>query len=107
MDGLNSAVSEQVFAWFRGYARNFNSMKPLRHHFLVLYCCRRHNACGDANDTEHLNKYKKAAAKSRGSYDCAVRRRAKFLKSFSMKKYTMKKTVMKKPSMKHVMKKIK
>ncbi len=41
--GINTPVSEQVFSWFRGYARVLNSMGGLRHKFLVLVYCKRRN----------------------------------------------------------------
>jgi hypothetical protein len=34
--GINTSVSEQVFSWFRHYARVFNNMRTERHIFLVL-----------------------------------------------------------------------
>ena len=56
--GVNTSVAEQVFSWFRGYARVLNEMRSLRHRFLVLYLCRRHNDLVDAGETSHLNQYR-------------------------------------------------
>ena len=54
---VNTSVSEQVFSWFRGYARTFSEMKSLRQRFLVLYYSVRHNALIDAGKTSHLNGF--------------------------------------------------
>ena len=33
---VNSSIAKQTCSWFRGYARLFNNMRPVRHHFVVL-----------------------------------------------------------------------
>ena len=53
--GVNTAVAEQVFSWFRGYARTFNEMRPARHSFVVLCYCRMHNELVAKNQASHLN----------------------------------------------------
>lgn len=35
LEGLSTSISEQIFAWFRGYARIFNEMRERRHKFIV------------------------------------------------------------------------
>lgn len=40
---VNTSIAEQVWSWFRGYARTFNDMRPLRHIFIVLTYSRLHN----------------------------------------------------------------
>ena len=40
---VNTSAAEQVFAWFRNYARVLNESSPLRHAFKVLYYCKMHN----------------------------------------------------------------
>eukprot|EP00973_Karenia_brevis_P086038 11932170-Karenia_brevis.AAC.1 len=37
LSGINSSVQEQVFAWFRNYAKCFNTMDPQTHRLNVLY----------------------------------------------------------------------
>ena len=39
----NTSAAEQVFSWFRNYARVLNEARPSRHRFKVLYYCRKHN----------------------------------------------------------------
>ena len=63
--GVNTMVAEQVFSWFRGFARTLNEMRGSRHTFLVLYYCKRHNELVDAGDKAHLNAYTLSRAKSK------------------------------------------
>ena len=57
LDGINTSISEQVFNWFRSYARNMNKMNRFRHQFLVYYYCKLHNEILESEETRHLNKY--------------------------------------------------
>jgi len=67
--GLNTSVAEQVFSWFRGYAKSFNSMGSLHHKFLVLQHIRRHNAMIDSGDNKHLCPFNHLKKTSK-PYDC-------------------------------------
>lgn len=75
LSGVNSSACEQLFSWFRGYARVFNEMRRLRHCFLVMYFARRHNTLVDNGDLGHLQKHGARVAKKRRStpYPCAPR----------------------------------
>ena len=69
---VNSSIAEHTFSWFRGYARLFNSMRAVRHHFVVLLFARKHNALMDRNSTSHrsacVTRAKRKPANS--SYHC-------------------------------------
>jgi hypothetical protein len=83
---VNTAISEQVFSWFRNYARTFNEMRKQRHHFLVLYFSKLHNALVDQNKTSYLNPHStvKQLLKSRKnsrSYACTPVRKVQKKKS--------------------------
>ncbi|CAE7499068.1 unnamed protein product, partial [Symbiodinium necroappetens] len=41
--GISTSAAEQVFAWFRNYARVLNETTAMRHSFKVLYFCKLHN----------------------------------------------------------------
>jgi len=63
--GLNTSVAEQVFSWFTGCAKSFNSMGSLHNKFLVLQHVRRNNAMMDGGDNKHFcpfNRLKKRAS---------------------------------------------
>lgn len=55
--GVNTSLSEQIFALFRGYANTFNSMFPQSHRFYVLAYSRRYNGVVQCEDASHLNHY--------------------------------------------------
>jgi hypothetical protein len=55
--GMNTSVSEQVFSWFRNYARTMNELRPDRHRLLVLHYCKLHNHMIRTGDRSHLNQY--------------------------------------------------
>ena len=84
LKGVNTSIAEQVFSWMRGFARTFNELRPARHHFLMLYYCKRHNALVDAKYTGHLNKFAHKNPKKRqsSSYSC----NKKVVKKPAMKK---------------------
>ena len=76
--GVNTSVSEQVFSWFKMYARIFNEMTPSTHRFFVLYFCRLHNACVQDGDAEYLNAFSsknKVVKKRPSSYACAPKKK--------------------------------
>ena len=53
--GVNTSACEQVFSWFRNYARTLNSVHPRTHFFLVLLYCRLHNELVDTRkEVDHL-----------------------------------------------------
>ncbi|CAE8711661.1 unnamed protein product [Polarella glacialis] len=95
--GVNTSVAEQIFSWFRGYARTFNEMKDLRHMFLVVYYCKRHNMLIDNGDTKHLNKFSthKKAKKVKKSYECIKKRDHKNKNRSRVKKNSVQKRTMK------------
>ena len=77
LKGVNTSISEQVFAWFRNYARILNHMSSNHHHFLVLLFCRRHNMLVDRMHVDHLcpfGLHKKA--KISKQYSCTRKRPA-------------------------------
>ena len=41
--GISTSAAEQVFAWFRNYARVLNETTAMRHSFKVLYFCKLQN----------------------------------------------------------------
>ena len=43
LEDVDTSAPEQVNSWFRRYAHCLNEMGELRHRFLVLYFCARHN----------------------------------------------------------------
>ena len=71
---VNTSACEQVFSWFRGYARVLNEATPSRHAFKVLYFCKLHNQAVDAKDTSYLNPYSRSAKKARGLTSVGPRR---------------------------------
>ena len=75
LGSMNTSVCEQTFSWFRKYAHSLNQMRPLRHHFMVLQFCARHNELVDRGDMGHLNPQANANAsrRSNGSYPCSKR----------------------------------
>ena len=89
---VNTSRAEQVFSWFRGYARSFNSLRPIRHKFLVLYYSRLHNAMIAAGDVQHLNAYspkrtgKCAKCVAKKGYACAMKKKKAMKRTVSMKK---------------------
>lgn len=54
---VNTSISEQTFAWFRGYASSFNSMNADVQRFYVLSYARRHNVMLRKDDAAHLNPW--------------------------------------------------
>jgi hypothetical protein len=107
---VNTSVAEQVFSWFRGYARTFNEMRGVRHIFLALYYAGMHNELVSAGCTDHLNKYNAGRPTTRTTrgYACNANR-GKASKKKAMK--TMRKIMKNRPvkavrkSMKKAMKK--
>lgn len=49
IQGVNTQVAEQTFAWFRGYARPLNDLGPLRNRFMMLYYAKQYNKAKDDN----------------------------------------------------------
>ena len=95
---VNTNICEQVFAWFRGYARTANEMRVQRNKFLVLYYIKLHNENVAMGSTDYLNEHKhkfdfKRKAKP---YACSTKR---IMKKKSMKRAKSMKLV--KKSMKH------
>ena len=71
MRNLNTAVAEQVFSWFRGYARSINELRADRHVFIVRYFCKLHNELCDNGQATHLNAVATGTKRKRGNYQCS------------------------------------
>ena len=95
--GINTSVSEQVFSWFRGYARVLNSMGGLRHKFLVLvYCKRRNDLTAETPITPVRGGLQTRLPKSKArAYQCSPSR---VVKKSVLKKPASKATLAKKPA---------
>ena len=69
--GVNTPRSEQVFSWFRMYARVLNEMREARDRFLVLLFCQQHNKMIHAGEAlNHLPPAWARKGKHGGHYDC-------------------------------------
>ncbi|CAE7211717.1 ANKRD52 [Symbiodinium sp. KB8] len=55
--GINTSAAEQVFAWFRNYARVLNEATAMRHSFKVLYFCKVHNTAMQKDGSSYLSQY--------------------------------------------------
>lgn len=73
--GVNTAICEQTFSWFRTYARVLNEMRPLRNRFLVLYFCKEHNQALSSKTSVplHVNNgpLKTPRKRPAGAYSCS------------------------------------
>ena len=67
--GVNLSAAEQVFSWFRNYARLLNEARPERHAFKVLYFVKQHNQNLQDKAT-YLNKYQASFKKGSKKYAC-------------------------------------
>ena len=54
---VNTCAAEQTFAWFRNYARTFNTMSPQTHFFYVLFYVQKHNELIRKNNVSHLSPF--------------------------------------------------
>ena len=54
---VNTSAAEQTFAWFRNYARTFNTMSPQTHFFYVLFYVQKHNELIRKNNVSHLSPF--------------------------------------------------
>ena len=67
----NTSAAEQVFSWFRGFARILHEATPERHAFKVLYYCTLHNRAVEQRRTGYLNQYVKRRKKKQSKpYSC-------------------------------------
>ncbi len=112
--GVNTSVSEQVWAWFRGYCSTLNTMNPLRHRFFVLAYAKRHNAMINSGDVSHLPPAMHSTTKRRsGHYPCNNPKAAKAMKvkgttkAMKVQKTTKAMKVQKTPKAMKVMKNMK
>ena len=74
LKNVNTMVAEQTFSWFRHHARVLNETRDLRHRFLVLRYCKKHNELMDAGDYSHLNEFtagKEMKKKPSVAYACS------------------------------------
>ena len=78
LQGVNTSCSEQVFSWFRNYARILNKMEPTVHYFLVLLFTKIHNEQVRQNTADYLNAHsaRKETRASATAYECTRRRLA-------------------------------
>ena len=73
---VNSSAAEQVFAWFRNYARVLNECSVLRHTFKVLLFAKMHNANCASDKKAYLNAfsaYNKVGKSKSKAYACVNR----------------------------------
>ncbi|CAE7706700.1 unnamed protein product [Symbiodinium sp. CCMP2592] len=69
---VNTSVAEQTFAWFRNYARTFNTMSPQTHFFYVLFCVQKHNELIRKNSVSHLSPFSSGRKRRRSQpYSCS------------------------------------
>ena len=69
--GINLPAAEQVFSWFRNYARILNEARPLRHSFKGLYFVKQHNMAIRFKKATYLNKHQRLPKKTSKSYACS------------------------------------
>ena len=72
--GVNSSACEQVFAWFRNYARLLNESSPMRHSFKVLYFVKLHNLAVDQKQAQYLNRHVRSGKKAKQPYNCSKKK---------------------------------
>ena len=87
---VNTSAAEQVFSWFKNYARILNEARPVRHRFKVLLFCRLHNKKVERGDTSHLNQYTKKRQHTSKPYSCnkASKKTSNTLKTMKTMKTT-------------------
>ena len=68
--GVNLFAAEQVFSWFRNYARLLNEARPERHAFKVLYFVKQHNQNLQDKKATYLNKYQASFKKGSKKHAC-------------------------------------
>ena len=69
--GVNSSAAEQVFSWFRNYARLLNECSPMRHSFKVLYFVKLHNLAVERKQSNYLNRHVRNGSKAKRPYSCS------------------------------------
>lgn len=67
---VNTHICEQTFAWFRGFARVLNTMRPNRHYLAVLVFAAKHNELMRQKETEHLATPGTPRGKRQRPYGC-------------------------------------
>ena len=77
LQGVNTVVAEQTFAWFRGYARSMNELRAERHQFLVPLYAMEHNKLLAIGDKTHLNPRIKSGNRRSLPCDCSDERQTK------------------------------
>ena len=73
----NTAACEQVFSWFRNYARVLNESRPCRHQFKVLLYAKMHNEAIARKKASYLNKFTVQTKVKGKSYACTKKPAAK------------------------------
>jgi hypothetical protein len=66
-----TSACEQVFSWFRNYARRLNEARPWCHAFSSPYFAKLHNAAIDQKQAHHLNPFRPTAKPKPRSYACS------------------------------------
>jgi hypothetical protein len=69
LKNVNTSVCEQIFSWFRNYARGLNDMMANRNRLLVLVYAKMHNEVIKKGETRHLGDASKKTPK-RTPYVC-------------------------------------
>jgi hypothetical protein len=73
LEGVNTMLCEQTFSWFRRYSHCFNTMRPLRHRFVVLNYLGKHNDFVDGGLASYLSPMSGIRTKGQSvPYDCNV-----------------------------------
>lgn len=70
---INLSAAEQVFSWFRNYARPLNESRPLRHALKVLFFVKEHNKAIQQKRATYLNKHQAPGKKASKKYACTMK----------------------------------
>lgn len=70
---INLSAAEQVFSWFRNYARPLNESRPLRHAFKVLFFVKEHNKAIQQKRATYLNKHQARGKKASKKCACTMK----------------------------------
>ena len=71
IQGVNTSICEQVFAWFRHFSTNFNELRGNRHRFIILYMAKRHNQAIENNTAVYLRPIAHPASVRSTPYGCS------------------------------------
>ena len=71
IQGVNTSICEQVFAWFRHFSTNFNELRGNRHRFIIVYMAKRHNQAIENNTAVYLRPIAHPASVRSTPYGCS------------------------------------